>query len=177
MEKNRVVYDPDGPLAVTPEIESQLVLAFLESDREVVQAGNAVRLAGMVTHDPGWADHAMACGVPVASAADERTLATQVRSIDDGDPLDVKQAEYLAWLVAVREEEVRNQRAHQHHIDEQARHVEDLTNRLADSARQVEQLSRHISAMEATRAWRVAEWIRKSGARLRGMVTPNRSQD
>lgn len=157
-------HDPHGPVLVAPDVPLPFVRDALGGGTWIARPGGEAGCALMVSRDPDWVAHSHAAGVPCASASDDAALMEQLRAFDDGALITTREGELLSWITAIRDEEERNQRAHEEHVDQR---VEVLQAR-------VDVLNAHIDAMERTRAWRFARRLGEWKSAALRLVRPRR---
>ena len=162
-------FDPAGPVVVAPEVSMAVVRDALGTGCRLARPDEAPAWSLLVTHDEALAHRALAAGIPVVTADDEATLIVRLRAFGDGAIVTTREAELLAWIEAIRTEEERNQRDTKRHVDER---LEVLQARVDDLTAYADNLSAHLTAIEATRAWRavrrLSAWKSAAAHLMRG---------
>lgn len=176
-------HDPEGPVVVEPPAPIAATRDALGPGAWIQCAAGQPGIALLVTEDPAHAAHAADVSIPVVIVVEPgaevppgipgvvcvstESLPAWLRTFADGALVTGREAQLVTWLDAVRTEEEANQREARRidrearRIDREARRIDREAQRLAREAeaaarRQMDELTQHIAAIEASRSWRLA---------------------
>lgn len=159
-----VFHDPDGPVVVMEDVPLAVVWQALGTGRWIARPGSEHGWAVVVTRDADSVRGAVPDAIPVVAAADDEALTALLRSFDDGSLVSEREAEAMSWIESVRAEEARNMRDARRSADAR---VEQLQAR-------IDELERHIRAIESSRAWHLSRRLVSAKSKLRHLRMPRR---
>lgn len=128
----------------------------------------------------GWAalvgrDNARPAGVsddvPLIAHDDDAVLQAMLRAFGDGALISTHEGEALAWIEAIRAEEVRNQADATQRVDAR---VEELQARIDELEAYASDLNAHVAAIEGSRAWHLSRRLVAMKARVVRVLTLGR---
>ncbi len=163
-------HDPLGPVSVVGDVDLDCVRSALGPGCWIGPGSTQAGLSLVVTTRAALAATMADRGIPAvcvgsgdagaAPVVDPASLDAWLRAFADGAVVSGQEAEYRAWLDAVRAEEEREQQ-HAREVEAEAIRAAEVAE--AETRAQLDRMTAHIAAMEGSTSWKVAR--RLSGAK------------